>query len=206
MSSCNVTPVSKHADLLRQRKLFLFDEASLIPTHAFHAINRFLLDICNNDTAFLGKVILLVGDFCQALPVVRKGCPAEVVEICLKSSPLWHLVSTFSLLQNMRARAEEQKFAEWLLHIVYGSEPRKQDAPFEDTIQVPHCCVVNEESSMAETMYDGLAEEGFFLLLSLLLPISTHNHQWTSSATALDLSLGTCIIMLLMLTFLQVLL
>ena len=55
-SSCNVTPVSKHADMLRQKSLFLFDEASMIPTHAFHAIDRLLRDICNNNTPFGGKL------------------------------------------------------------------------------------------------------------------------------------------------------
>ena len=47
------------------------------------------------------------------------------------------------------------------MQIGNGSDPLKQDEPFQDTIQVPHCCVVNEESSMVETMYDGLAEEDF---------------------------------------------
>ena len=61
----------------------------------------------------------------------------------------------------MRARAEEQQFGEWLLQIGNGSEPLKQDAPFQGTVQVPRCCVWNEESSMVETMYHGLAEEDF---------------------------------------------
>ena len=61
----------------------------------------------------------------------------------------------------MRDRAEEQQLAEWLLQIGNGSEPLKQDAPFEDIIEVPRCCVVNEESSMVETMYDGFGRERF---------------------------------------------
>ena len=63
--------------------------------HAFHAIDRLLRDICNNNTPFGGKVILLGGDFRQVLPVVRKGRPAEVVEVCLKSSPLAFGVQIF---------------------------------------------------------------------------------------------------------------
>ena len=35
MSCCNVTPVSKHADMLRQKSLFLFDEASMIQLMLF---------------------------------------------------------------------------------------------------------------------------------------------------------------------------
>ena len=63
MSSCNVTPVSNHAYMLRQKSLFLFDEASMIPTHGSRAIDRLLRDICNNNTPFCGEVILLGGDF-----------------------------------------------------------------------------------------------------------------------------------------------
>ena len=186
-SSCNVTPVSKHADMLRQKSLFLFDEASMIPTHAFHAIDRLLRDICNNNTPFGGKVILLGGDFRQVLPVVRKGRPAEVVEVCLKSSPLWHLVSKFSLVQNMRARAEEQQFAEWLLHIGNGSVPLKQDAPFQDTIQIPDCCVLDEQSSMVQSMYGGLAEQDF-ASTAILTP--TNDDSLTINGHVLELLPG----------------
>ena len=80
----------------------------MIPTHAFHAIDGLLQDICNNDTSFEGKVILLGVYFRQVLPIVRKGRPSKVLEICLKSSPLSHLVYKFSLVQNMRASAEER--------------------------------------------------------------------------------------------------
>ena len=44
-STCNVSPTSKHADILRSQSLFIIDEASMIPTHALHAIDRCLQDI-----------------------------------------------------------------------------------------------------------------------------------------------------------------
>ena len=88
-STCNVRPNSDHAEYLREQDLFLLDEASMISTHAFHAIDRMLRDICGNNNPFGGKVILIGGDFRQVLPVVKRARPAEIVEICLKSSPLW---------------------------------------------------------------------------------------------------------------------
>ena len=38
-------------------------------------------------------------------------------------------------------------------------EPLKKDAPFQDTIQIPDCFVLNQQSSMVETMYGGLTEK-----------------------------------------------
>ncbi|XP_057310674.1 uncharacterized protein LOC130648635 [Hydractinia symbiolongicarpus] len=128
-STCNITPVSAYAAELRQKSLFLLDEASMIPKHAFHAIDRLLQDICNNELPFGGKVVLLGGDFSQLLPVVRKGKATEIVDICLKSSPLWHLVTEFRLTRNMRTRPGEQQFAAWLLQlgksVLPGFSPRK---------------------------------------------------------------------------------
>ncbi|XP_057305275.1 ATP-dependent DNA helicase PIF1-like [Hydractinia symbiolongicarpus] len=116
-STCNITPVSAYAAELRQKSLFLLDEASMIPKHAFHAIDRHLQDICNNELPFGDKVVLLGGDFSQLLPVVRKGKATEIVDMCFKSSPLWHLVTEFRLTRNMRTRPGEQQFAAWLLQL-----------------------------------------------------------------------------------------
>ena len=72
-STCNVSPTSNHAALLRELNLILFDECSMIPKYALHAIDKLLRDITNVDMPFGGKVALLGGDFRQILPVVRRG-------------------------------------------------------------------------------------------------------------------------------------
>ena len=107
---CKISPTSEKAEMLRQVDMFILDEASMIPTHAFHAINNMLQDICNSNLLFGGKVVVLGGDFRQVLPVLRRRRPAEIVEICLKSLPLWNDIKTFSLTQNMRANPGEQEF------------------------------------------------------------------------------------------------
>ena len=61
----------------------------MIPKHAIEAIDRMLRDISNSNVPFAGKVILLGGDFRQTLPVVKRARPAEVIEVCLKSSYIW---------------------------------------------------------------------------------------------------------------------
>ena len=46
-STCNVKPTSEHAEYLRSQDLFLLDEASMILTHAFHAIDRMQSIVCS---------------------------------------------------------------------------------------------------------------------------------------------------------------
>ena len=125
-STCNVKPNSRHAEFLRQQNIFIFDEASMIPKHAIEAIDRMLRDITNSNVPFAGKVILLGGDFRQTLPVVKRARPAEVIEVCLKSSYIWPLVQIFHLVANMRAGEGERDFSEFLLELGSGQLPVKQ--------------------------------------------------------------------------------
>ncbi len=48
-STCNVPSRSEHDMYLRGIDLIIIDEASMIPTHALHAIDRCLRDIMQND-------------------------------------------------------------------------------------------------------------------------------------------------------------
>ncbi|XP_057290338.1 uncharacterized protein LOC130613035 [Hydractinia symbiolongicarpus] len=157
-STCSITPVSAYAAELRQKSLFLLDEASMIPKHAFHAIDRLLQDICNNELPFGGKVVLLGGDFSQLLPVVRIGKPTEIVDMCLKSSPLWHLVKEFRLHRNMRTRPGEQQFAAWLLQLGKGVLPVREHEPFQGAIEVPSQCVIQNEC-IVDTLFRDLSPE-----------------------------------------------
>ena len=44
-STCNVSPTSVHAQYLRERTVFIVDEASMVPKHALKAIDLMLRDI-----------------------------------------------------------------------------------------------------------------------------------------------------------------
>ena len=101
-STCDVAPNSVHGQFLRQVSLYLLDEASVIPKHAVNAIDKLLQDVCNNKFPFGGRVILLGGDFRHILPVVIRGQPADIVEVCIKCSQNWQNVQRFLLTQSMR--------------------------------------------------------------------------------------------------------
>ena len=152
-STCNVKPNSRHAQFLREQHIIIFDEASMIPKYALQAIDNMFKDICQSNVPFAGKVVLLGGDFRQTLPVVKRGKPADIVEICLKSSTLWPLVQVFHLHVNMRAQEGEGEFSEFLLQLGSGQYPVKEDDPFKNSVHIPPVCTVPKDSDIVNYVF-----------------------------------------------------
>ncbi|XP_066916947.1 uncharacterized protein [Clytia hemisphaerica] len=157
-STCSVKPNSTHAELLRNQDIFIFDEASMIPKHALEAVDRMLRDICNSGVPFAGKVVLLGGDFRQTLPVVKRGSPAQVVESCLKRSPLWPLAQVFHLNQNMRTGIGEQEFSNFLLRLGEGALPMKAHEPYLGCIEIPEQCVLPKDYDLIQQIFGNFAD------------------------------------------------
>ncbi|XP_066926669.1 uncharacterized protein [Clytia hemisphaerica] len=166
-STGSVKPNSTHAEFLRNQDIFIFDEASMIPKHALEAVDRMLRDICNSGVPFAGKVVLLGGDFRQTLPVVKRGSPAQVIESCLKRSPLWPLAQVFHLNQNMRTGIGEQEFSNFLLRLGEGALPMKAHEPYLGCIEIPEQCVLPKDSDLIQQIFGNFADE---MKLALLLP------------------------------------
>ena len=137
-STCNVAPTSTHAEMLRRVNLFIVDEASMIPTHALHAIDRCLQDITQDSRPFGGKTVLLGGDFRQVLPVVPRAPPAVIVDSCLKRSPLWPLFHQHQFTRNMRTLPGEGEFAAWLVQL--GSGFLNDTSMNPETVEIPPAC------------------------------------------------------------------
>ena len=154
-STCNVSFSSPYADYLRSLDLILIDEASMIPNHALHAIDRLLRDIMQNDTPFGGKLLLFGGDFRQLLPVVVRGTATNILEQCLKRSPLWKYFRIFKLTENMRAHQEEREFADWLLQLGNGTLT-STGTDEEDMIDIPNECIV---SDMVDAIFPNFDED-----------------------------------------------
>ncbi|XP_057291716.1 ATP-dependent DNA helicase pif1-like isoform X1 [Hydractinia symbiolongicarpus] len=159
--TCNIKPNSDHAAFLRRQDIIIFDEASMIPKYALEAIDRMFRDICNSEIPFAGKVILLGGDFRQVLPVIRRAGPAQIVEVCLKSSQLWPLTRIFHLHTNMRAGEGEQVFAEFLLNLGGGHLPQKPDDPNQGCIEIPHECVLQPNENIVTSIFSELDDVEF---------------------------------------------
>ena len=142
-STCNVPPTSEHAELLRGIDLIIVDEASMIPTHALHAMDRCLRDIMQDDEPFGGKTILMGGDFRQVLPVVPRVPPAVIIGTCLKRSPLWPLFEQHRLTRNMRTLHGEDEFAAWLLQL--GNRELNDTTVQPETIEILPECVCDDD-------------------------------------------------------------
>ena len=141
--TCRITPNSQKAKELREITLFILDEASMISLPAFNAIDRLMRDITASDVPFGGRIFLLGGDFRQTLPIVKRGSETQIIENCITRSCLWHIVSKFTLTVNQRTRENEQLFSGWLLELGNGQLPRKMQQPFQEAVEIPQQCVVN---------------------------------------------------------------
>ena len=139
-SMCIIIADSDLADLIRQTKLIIWDEAPMINRLAFEAFDRTLRDITgDNDSVFGGKVVVFGGDFRQILPVIPNGSRQDVVHASLNMSYLWKHCTVLKLTKNMRLRvgcdpaaAEEiNEFADWILKIGEGKIGGKNDGHAE---------------------------------------------------------------------------
>ncbi|CAF1386153.1 unnamed protein product, partial [Rotaria sordida] len=70
-STSSIRQNSKEAEEIRKTQVFIWDEAPMAPSHALNAADVFLRDIMNIDAHFGGKIMILGGDFQQALLVIR---------------------------------------------------------------------------------------------------------------------------------------
>ncbi len=124
-SMCSIPVQSDFAEVLREAKLIVWDEALAQHRHCAEAVDRTLRDIMQRpDLPFGGKVVIFGGDFRQCAPVVSKGSRAAIVSAALSRSVLWHQVRVLTLTENMRLRADpfSKPYAEYLLRVGNGQE------------------------------------------------------------------------------------
>jgi hypothetical protein len=127
-STCSISKRSATAQLFRQCKLLVIDEVTMGHRTVYETISRSLQDINDNDKPFGGITVVFSGDWRQILPVVRHGSRPDIVNACLKSSPLWHHAQVMKMNTNMRVQLANiadanAQFATDLLKIGEGQLP-----------------------------------------------------------------------------------
>nr|GEU48449.1 hypothetical protein [Tanacetum cinerariifolium] len=111
-SMCTISADGDLAELIREAKLIIWDEAPMINRLAYEAFDRTLRDIAtgtyssSSDLVFGGKVVVFGGDFRQILPVIPDGSRQDVVHASLNMSYLWKHCTVLNLTQNMRLRVK----------------------------------------------------------------------------------------------------
>ena len=154
-SMCNINGDSDLADLIRQAKLIIWDEAPMIQSFCYEALDRTLRDICRDEQGepstqvFGGKVVLFGGDFRQILPVIPNASRNQVVHATINSSYLWQHCKVMKLTVNMRLstgsneseKKEIQDFADWILDIgdgkIGGKNEENATVVFPDSMLIP---------------------------------------------------------------------
>ena len=101
-----ITAQIARADVLRQARLIVWDEAPMAPREALECVDMLLRGLLANNLPSWGKVLVLGGDFRHVLFVMPHCAREDIVGQSIKAHNLWisGLVSVFSLATNMRAR------------------------------------------------------------------------------------------------------
>lgn len=131
---------SKEANVLKEAKLIIIDEITMLPKDGLRVIDKLLTEIMGNNRPFGGKVFVVGGDFRQTLPVVPHGTQVEIVETCVKSSPLWKDFKTLPLSVNMRSEGQNEH-NEWLLRVGQGSTPLIPQLRDPEMIEIPRSMI-----------------------------------------------------------------
>ena len=170
-SVSNMKVPSVESNKLKEASMIIIDEVSMLSTHSLRVIDLLLREIMNDTRPFGGKVLILGGDFRQISNVVPRGSVTDIIELCVKNSPLWRHVKQRSLTTNMRS-AGQHEFNDWVLRLGNGNLTNDNDLDTE-LIEIPHGMVESEEiiksifgSSIKTTTPDEVAETAKRIILT----------------------------------------
>jgi ATP-dependent exoDNAse (exonuclease V) alpha subunit len=178
-STCNISPQSQLAEVIRQTDLIIWDEIPMQHRYCAEAVNRTLQDIFKlkeeDDTQFGKITVVFGGDFQQILPVVKKGSRADIIGASLLRSPLWRKAVKLKLTQNMRLGmdAENREYAEWLQRVGKG-----EDTAEDGSILLDESMKCGDTiDSLIDQIYPAISEndmpsDEFFLNRTILCPLN----------------------------------
>ena len=162
-SSCTIKLDSEKAKIIAEAKIVFVDECSMMSYELLDCLNRFLKTLMNSNAPMGGKLIVLMGDFRQILPVVIGSNREDVVKNTVKCSELWNVFQKFKLTENMRVKKiirnnperEEELLAHanWLLKVGDGEE----DNIHQNIIKIPQEMVSQTSESLRDAVYDDFA-------------------------------------------------
>lgn len=113
MLESSISPTDSRAQLIRQASLIIWDEAPMANRSVLACVDEICRQIMGTDIPFGGKVVVLLGDFRQTCPVIRKGSKADVINASITRSALWPAFSIFRLTNPIR-NAEDPLFSEFV--------------------------------------------------------------------------------------------
>ena len=157
---------SNESKLIKMAKILIIDEVSMMDYKVLDLIERYLRELMQCNKRFGGKLILLMHDFRQILPVILRGSRASVVSASVKFSDNWENFTAHSLTENMRVKQilqqEEnpsderikqlQDWSEWLLKVGDGTVSPAIEGT--NIIEVPKQMVCKTKQELENKFYD----------------------------------------------------
>lgn len=113
MLDAPITANDPRGELIREAAIIIWDEAPMANRAVLASVEETCRRVMGNSLPFSGKVVVLLGDFCQTCPVIRGGTRAQVVDASIKSSELWKFFTIYRLTIPVR-NAEDLEFANFI--------------------------------------------------------------------------------------------
>jgi hypothetical protein len=88
-SSSKIKLNTKEANVIRDAVVIMIDEVSMMNYKLLELLDRFLRALMGVDEYMGGKLIILMHDFCQILPVIPQGRRADIVAAAVINSDIW---------------------------------------------------------------------------------------------------------------------
>jgi len=120
MLTSSINMHDSRADLIRNASIITCDEAPMTNKAVLACMEEVCRNVTHTTAPFGGKVVILLGDFRQTCPVVRKGSKQDTIDACIKSSPLWPLFTIETLNTPIR-NTSDPEYAAFLTHIGDGT-------------------------------------------------------------------------------------
>jgi ATP-dependent DNA helicase PIF1 len=117
-----IQPGSPRGELIRDSAVIIWDEAPMANHAVLACVEETCQHVMENDSPFGNKIIVLLGDFRQTCPVIRRGSHAQIVDASIKSSPLWSDFTIHRLHRHWR-NAGDIPFANFVDAIGDGAGP-----------------------------------------------------------------------------------
>ena len=92
---------SDRAQRFKVRRLVIWDEVIMASSAWINCVDRLLRDVMDVDLPFGGKVVLLMGDTRQILPVVPGGSPADILRVSVPHSDAWQHIRILELTKTL---------------------------------------------------------------------------------------------------------
>jgi ATP-dependent DNA helicase PIF1 len=168
-SSSRIKLNSKQARLIRECIVFIIDEVSMMNFKLLDLLDRFLRELMGNNEYMGGKLVILMHDFRQILPVVPQGRRADIMAAAVINSKIWTQFKPLRLRQNMRVHRmlqlntspdhvhKLQEYSNWLLDLGDGKLPSAVPNVL-GIIQIPNQMVCKSDGELEDKVFENFLQ------------------------------------------------